>query len=121
MKFLPRMRTTVSSSKLRWHPSRIPPVPRRVAVAATPASVTRCTGDAVAAEGRVRRECTQHALEEGGSNRRGGHEQDGQGRTNTALPPRPAGASVLGRDRNRAHPAGRRHTTPPTTYQHQPQ
>src|SRR3546814_15699816 len=52
MKCLPRMRTTVSSSKLRWHPSRIPPVPRRVAVAATPASVTRCTGAAVAAEGR---------------------------------------------------------------------
>src|SRR3546814_12107232 len=78
MKFLPRMRTTVSSSKLRWHPSRIPPVPRRVAVAATPASVPRCTGAAVAAEGRVRRECTQHALEEGGSNRRGGHATEGK-------------------------------------------
>src|SRR3546814_2666688 len=85
MKCLPRMRTTVSSSKLRWHPSRIPPVPRRVAVAATPASVTRCTGAAVAAEGRVRRECTQHALEEGGSHRRGGHDQDGQEQPEPAL------------------------------------
>src|SRR3546814_18002522 len=60
-------------------------------------------------EGRVRRECTQHALEEGGSHRRGGNDQDGPEQPQPALLQRHAVDAFRGRARELAHPEGGGH------------
>src|SRR3546814_11976836 len=82
-------------------------MPRRVAVAATPASVTRCTGTAVAAEGRIWRECAQHALEEGSGHGGSSHDQDGHDQAQSALLQRHAVDALGGRDREIRSTPGR--------------
>src|SRR3546814_19008137 len=84
-------------------------MPRRLAVAATPASVTRCTGTAVAAEGRIWRECAQHALEEGSCHGGSSHDQDGQDQAQSALLQRHAVDALGGRATELAHPEGGGH------------
>src|SRR3546814_15181383 len=78
-------------------------MPRRLAVAATPASVTRCTGTAVAAEGRIWRECAQHALEEGSGHGGSSHDQVGQDQAQSALLQRHAVDALGGRARALPH------------------